>query len=314
MSYTSAYTGAQIDAGIAKTAKQTITTNLTVQTGNVTLNGNVDNTSSITIGSGAVSVAGSNTGDQTTVSGSSGSVKSNATTGVMQIVGPTGGSTRVMTTPDANFTVARTDAGQTFTGAQVFSSTVEIDGGSIAINNGSSSYFSQIKTEYNYPYMDAFFDAIAGSSYEGRLRFRTSSGGGAATVQMTVDNSGNLTITGSTATKASGTTWANPSDQRIKDNITEYNKGLDELAQINVKEWEYNGKGGSSAGMKGIGVIADEVEKILPETVTTYKAKLNPEDEQETDIKQFDASEVVWLLVKSVQQLKAKIEALEASK
>ena len=49
-------------------------------------------------------------------------VKSNATTGVLQVVGPTTGQTRVMTTPDANFTVARTDAGQTFTGVNTFTS------------------------------------------------------------------------------------------------------------------------------------------------------------------------------------------------
>jgi hypothetical protein len=47
-----------------------------------------------------------------------GAVKSNATTGVLQVVGPVAASTRIMATPDANFTVARTDAGQTFTGDQ----------------------------------------------------------------------------------------------------------------------------------------------------------------------------------------------------
>jgi len=48
-------------------------------------------------------------------------VKSNATTGVLQVVGPAAASTRVMTTPDANFTVARTNTGQTFTGYQTYS-------------------------------------------------------------------------------------------------------------------------------------------------------------------------------------------------
>lgn len=48
--------------------------------------------------------------------GTANNLKSNATTGVIQVVGPAAASTRVMTTPDANFTVARTDAGQTFTG------------------------------------------------------------------------------------------------------------------------------------------------------------------------------------------------------
>ena len=45
-------------------------------------------------------------------------IRSNATTGILQVTGPAIGSTRVMTTPDANFTVARTDAAQTFTGVQ----------------------------------------------------------------------------------------------------------------------------------------------------------------------------------------------------
>lgn len=47
-------------------------------------------------------------------------VRSNATTGILQVAGPGVGTTRVMTTPDANFTVARTDAAQTFTGDQTF--------------------------------------------------------------------------------------------------------------------------------------------------------------------------------------------------
>lgn len=49
-------------------------------------------------------------------------LKSNATTGVLQVTGPGTGTTRVMTAPNANFTVARTDAAQTFTGLQSFTS------------------------------------------------------------------------------------------------------------------------------------------------------------------------------------------------
>jgi hypothetical protein len=45
-------------------------------------------------------------------------VRSNATTGLMQIVGPATGTTRVVTIPDANATMARTDAAQSFTGDQ----------------------------------------------------------------------------------------------------------------------------------------------------------------------------------------------------
>lgn len=45
-------------------------------------------------------------------------VRSNATTGILQIAGPAAASTRTMTVPDANFTVARTDAANSFTGDQ----------------------------------------------------------------------------------------------------------------------------------------------------------------------------------------------------
>lgn len=47
-------------------------------------------------------------------------VRSNATTGILQVAGPGVGTTRTMTVPNANFTAARTDAAQTFTGDQTF--------------------------------------------------------------------------------------------------------------------------------------------------------------------------------------------------
>jgi hypothetical protein len=85
-------------------------------------------------------------------------LRSNATTGILQVVGPAVGTTRVMTTPNANFTAARTDAAQTFTGEQTFSgtsgSTVTASGtiqgvinikrsnvnGTLLINGGSGSF------------------------------------------------------------------------------------------------------------------------------------------------------------------------------
>jgi hypothetical protein len=48
-------------------------------------------------------------------------IRANATTGILQVTGPAAASTRVMTVPDANFTVARTDAAQSFTGDQTLS-------------------------------------------------------------------------------------------------------------------------------------------------------------------------------------------------
>jgi hypothetical protein len=149
----------------------------------------------------------------------------------------------------------------------------------------------------------------------------------AGTERMRIDSSGALILAGSTAQKATGTAWSNPSDQRLKSNISDYPKGIAELMQVRVREWEYNGKGGTVAGTKGLGVIADEIMTVLPNTVDNYEAKLNVDDEETTQIKKFDATEITWLLVKTTQEqqtiiesqqsqidaLTARIEALEAT-
>jgi trimeric autotransporter adhesin len=129
-----------------------------------------------------------------------------------------------------------------------------------------------------------------------------------------INSSGNLFITGPNATKASGTTWINPSDQRLKDNVVDYTEGLSKAMQIQPKTWTFNGKGGTTAGLKGVGVIADQVQSVLPNTVSTYKAKLNESDAAETDIKQFNADEIIWVLLNSVKELKAEVDALKAAK
>jgi hypothetical protein len=126
--------------------------------------------------------------------------------------------------------------------------------------------------------------------------------------------------TGGNAYKPGGGSWSAPSDIRLKDNVRDYDKGTAELMQVRVREWEHNGKGGLRAGSKGLGVVADEIELVLPDTVQFYEGKLNPEDEETTDIKSVNATEITWLMVKTIQeqqavieQLKTRIEALEST-
>ena len=47
---------------------------------------------------------------------------------MLQVVGPAASATRVMTVPDANFTAARTDAAQSFTGDQTLNTGNVIQG------------------------------------------------------------------------------------------------------------------------------------------------------------------------------------------
>ncbi len=230
-------------------------------------------------------------------------IQSNATSGVLQIAGPTAAATRVMTTPDANFTAARTDAAQTFTGIQTVSVNDQSDGIVISGNDNNGVKLRMINSNGQTWQMQV---GTQGASNVNLLfRCNTSS-----TNAFQSDSAGNFEIAGATATKASGLTWANPSDVRLKDNIQPFTKGITELLQLSIKTWEYNGKGGTTLGRKGLGVIADEAMIVLPDAVDTYKAKLNAEDEQETDIKRFDGTEITWLLVNSVKEQQTLITSL----
>jgi hypothetical protein len=192
-------------------------------------------------------------------------------------------------------------------------------------NNNAGTGIAGIEFSSDATYSKAAIGLIRSNfSGVGSIVFYNSSSTGAADwstsdERLRIDSSGSLILAGSTAQKATGTTWSNPSDVRIKKNIRDYEKGLTSLMQVRVREWEYNGKAGTVKDSKNIGVVADEIENVLPDTVSTYTAKLNEGDENDSQIKKFDASEVTWLLVKSLQELKAendslksRIEALEA--
>ena len=58
-----------------------------------------------------------------------------------------------------------------------------------------------------------------------------------------------------------------------------------------------------------VGLIAQEVEQVLPRTVPDFDDSANSGIQ---DKKQFDSSESLWTLVNAVQELKEENEALKA--
>lgn len=229
-----------------------------------------------------------------------------------QVAISTGGAQRVIVDASGNVGVGVTPSawGNNYKAIQVAGSSVASNGPN-RIELSTASYVNQ-SGEYIYSQSGVPVGLYQNSL--GAHRWYTSPAGTAGSTipfgdpKMTLDTSGALILLGSTAQKASGTTWSNPSDVRLKRNIAPYKKGIAELMQVQVKTWVYNGKGGTVDGTNGIGLIADEAMLVLPDTVETYKAKLNKEDELETDIKKLDATEITWLLVNAVQQQQALIE------
>jgi hypothetical protein len=145
-------------------------------------------------------------------------------------------------------------------------------------------------------------------------------GGAAAISALSPNNSGlalwgtgNIIITGSTAQKAGGGSWTAPSDKRIKKDVTDFRQGLTELMRVRAVRFKYNGLGGTSDdGREYVGVIAQEIEKIVPAMVSSRKAKLHDSDAQTTDIKQVDPSDFTYLLINAVQEQQRVIQRQEA--
>jgi hypothetical protein len=59
-------------------------------------------------------------------------------------------------------------------------------------------------------------------------------------------------------------------------------------------------------------VIADEIGTVLPDTVKVMQTKMNPDDAETTDVQYFDVSELTWVMVNAIKELKAEVDSLKA--
>ena len=199
---------------------------------------------------------------------------------------------------DANFSTTVTNsiatkmplAGGTFTGDATFSGgagAVTVSGGSdIRITGGtwSGEFGSGIKIQ-----PDSTNSYI---QYQGSLYFRDTSGNN----RVTIDSSGNLTAA------ANITAF---SDARLKTDISTINDALGIVGKLRGVSYKWL-KDGSS----GIGVIAQEVEQVLPEVVLTHDV-VDPATGETTEVKSVDYGHIVGVLINAVNELKAEVDALK---
>jgi len=120
------------------------------------------------------------------------------------------------------------------------------------------------------------------------------------------DGNGNLIITGSVGQKASGTTWSNPSDIRLKKNVAKYARGLSEILQLEPISYTLK-----QHDIDTCGFDAEKVRAVFPECVSTTQMKLDPADEEETEVLTLDIHGILIALVNAVKELAAKVTALE---
>jgi len=121
-----------------------------------------------------------------------------------------------------------------------------------------------------------------------------------------------LQLSTNSAGKPTSNTWTIVSDRRIKKDIEPFTDGLDILTKINPVSYKLNGKAGTPENATGISIIAQDVKDIIPYAISTYKAKLEPVDTQETELYNFDSSSLTFVTINAIKEQQKQIEDLKA--
>ncbi len=113
-----------------------------------------------------------------------------------------------------------------------------------------------------------------------------------------------LQLSTNSAAKPTSGTWTVASDARLKKDIAPFKSGLTDVLSINPVWFTYTGKAGMPKET-GVGVIAQELQKVAPYMVGTWKHK---EDNLETEYLAVDNGAMTYMLVNATKELHEKLE------
>ena len=164
------------------------------------------------------------------------------------------------------------------------------DGNGIRFWNGSSSYAIWMSASSNSTY-GGRLDSTSDYNMYFRMNGGTNRGfvfQNGSTEIAQIEGNGNFTATGNVTAY---------SDARLKTNIEVISNALDKVSQIRGVTFDR-----TDTGIKQSGVIAQEVEKVLPEVVTTG----------ENDMKSVAYGNMNGLLIEAIKELRAEVADLKS--
>ena len=186
--------------------------------------------------------------------------------------------------------------------------------GGIYFTWDSDSYGTNTHHSIRSTYGDSYGDDMTINSYH-HLRINIDSNNNNTDEKFEIGQ--NTTGTGNVRFRVlgSGTVYAsgdvvayyNFSDQRLKTDVKPTTDNLEKI--LKLEPIEYRWKDGGRDGKKEIGLIAQEVEKIVPEVVRENK-RLS--DDDETLYKQVDYEHLVSTLIGAVQEQQKQIDDLKS--
>tara|TARA_B100001057_G_scaffold278589_1_gene278845 strand:+ start:7432 stop:8448 length:1017 start_codon:yes stop_codon:yes gene_type:complete len=164
-------------------------------------------------------------------------------------------------------------------------------------HDGNNFYIAQVTTGDLY---------IQNELNDKDVILRSDDGSGGLAAYITLDGSAGTVEIGK-ATNVDGTLTSTgdvvafySSDERLKDNITNIHKPLAKIDKIGGYKFTWNDKQDTYLG-KDVGVLAQEIEAIMPEVVTTRK----------NGYKAVKYDKLVPLLIEGIKELDKKIKDIE---
>ena len=131
-------------------------------------------------------------------------------------------------------------------------------------------------------------------------RFKTSGQYSGSSLSVTGDMTGSALLVNGAINATGDITAFFSSDERLKDNVTPIGSAIDKINQIGGYEFDWNNSSEHSG--HDVGVIAQEIEKVLPEVVATRK----------NGYLAVRYEKIVALLIQAVKEQQLQIEELKS--
>jgi hypothetical protein len=137
--------------------------------------------------------------------------------------------------------------------------------------------------------------------YAGTTNIATLNGLGAFSTIGSLSTSASIQAVGEIRSTSGDVIAFGSSDKRLKDNITPISNPIERIQKIGGYEFDWNDKQDTYEG-HDIGVIAQEIEEVLPELVTT----------RDNGYKAVKYEKIVALLIEAIKEQQKQIEELKS--
>lgn len=161
-----------------------------------------------------------------------------------------------------------------------------------------------ISSSGGIPGLRMSISADNGSTFTDGLFIRENANVGIATTLPSYK----LHVNGSVG-KPGGGSWTNASDLRLKQEVEPFTDGLEVLQKINPVWYRYNGKADLPTDEKYVGIIAQDMQKVVPYTIGTF----NHEDEEGniTEYLDYNSSAVTYITINAIKEQQELITTLQ---